>query len=110
MCWVKKPVVAVLRAMLTLRSNGCKIKASGLAAERYVLSCNGRRVLQATGRSGEFVAGYGIVHGNPLRYTRSFQYTRPWCLICMTPGINAQSVAAPIMLLTPPGAISKASR
>lgn len=35
-----------------------QIKASGLAAERYVLSCNGRRVpLQATGRSGEFVAG-----------------------------------------------------
>ena len=35
-----------------------QVKVSGLAPDRYVLACNGRRVpLQATGRNGEYVAG-----------------------------------------------------
>ncbi|MAT94518.1 MAG: IMP dehydrogenase [Halioglobus sp.] len=35
-----------------------QVKLSGLTPERYVLSCNGRRVpLRSTGRHGEFVAG-----------------------------------------------------
>ncbi len=35
-----------------------QVKLQGLTSERYILSCNGRRVpLRATGRKGEFVAG-----------------------------------------------------
>ncbi|NMQ27756.1 transglutaminase family protein [Candidatus Accumulibacter phosphatis] len=43
-----------------------QVKLSGMAAERYVLTCNGRRVpLRSTGKVGEFVAGVRYRAWNP---------------------------------------------
>src|SRR6202022_3338502 len=65
-----------------------QIKATGLAPDRYVIACNGRRVpLRPTGAVGEFVAGGRYKAGPPpppLHQTKAVAPPRPSTL--WTPG------------------------
>jgi uncharacterized protein (DUF2126 family)/transglutaminase-like putative cysteine protease len=55
-----------------------EVKAAGLAADRYVVTCNGRAIpLRSTGRAGEFVAG--------VRY-RAWQ---PWSALHPNIGVHS---------------------
>ena len=75
------------------RSSGCKCESPALTGDRYVLTCNGRRVpLASDATQGEYVGRRALsgLAAAELLAPHDSRSIRRWCSTCSTPGTTAR--------------------